>query len=201
MAHIQERREELLLAAEQLEKEQFAKSIRKLEETYRKKELRDKIKEAFSGLAVQWRKDFGEEKKAACLGVCFLYSSIVRRDYKLKLILMDEELWLEEDGAEAVWKPEGFFEPFETDMEAVIEGLQKRFIRLCKAEEDAVRLWCVEYYFAALRCLCADMAEEIMTCKEMEELNRTEGFYLFFGHDQGEGEILWREKKEQTEDV
>lgn len=71
MAHIQERREELLLAADQLEKEQFAKSIRKLEETYRKKELRDKIMEAFSGLAVQWRKDSGEGKKAAYFDVTF----------------------------------------------------------------------------------------------------------------------------------
>ena len=56
---------------------------------------------------------------------------------------------------------------------------------------DAVRLKCVDYYLAAVRKLCTDMAEEIMEIREFRELNKTEKFFLFFGRFQGEGERLW----------
>jgi len=32
---------------------------------------------------------------------------------------------------------------------------------------------------------------------ESAALERTDGFYFFFGHYQGEGEIIWRREKEE----
>lgn len=198
---IHERREELLRAVDRLQKEQFEKNIRSLEEAYREDECRREAVKAFSKLALRWQECSGSKKKAACLGICYLYSGILRRDFGFRLILMGEEFWLEEEPMEEVWKPADFFERFEEDVEAVIRKLRDKFIRLCRAEEDAVRFWCAEYYLAAACRLCVDMAEEIATSMELEKMDRTDGFYFFFGHYQGKGEIIWQEKKENLGDV
>lgn len=201
MAHLRERREELLCAADKLFREQFVKSIRSLEEFYAGAEYRREAAEAFAGLARQWKEQSGERKKAACLGICCLYNSVLRRDYRFKLILMGEEFWLDEEPAEADWNPPGFSRCFAKDMEAVMEKLQGMFVRMCRSEEDAVWQWCAEYYFAAAGRLCMDMAEEIAEGMGLEEMARTKGFYFFFGHYRGEGEIIWREKPGEVQDA
>lgn len=194
MAKIIERREELLNAADELQRERFGKSVHKLMEIYQIEENRQAVIQAFKELASrggEFHKDSDDGKKAASLGITYLLSSILTKTYDLKLSLLGEGFWLEGEPVEILWKPPYFFEYFEEDMAYIIKELRNRFPRLCSAEEDAVRLKCVEYYLAAVRKLCTDMAEEIMEIREFRELNKTEKFFLFFGRFQGEGERLW----------
>lgn len=193
MAYIQERREELLGAADELEKELFEKKIRMLEEEYRKEENRDAVIQVFDRLASSWMEVYessGGRKKAASLGIAYLLSSILTKAYELKLSLLGEEFLLEEP-VQIIWKPLYFFEYFEEDMTLIIKQLRSRFPRLCRAEEDAIRLKCADYYLAAICKLCRDMAEEIMGSNELRKLCKTDDFFLFFGKFQGEGEKLW----------
>lgn len=193
MAYIQERREELLGAADELEKELFEKKIRMLEEEYKKEENREAVIQVFDRLASSWMKVYessGGRKKAASLGIAYLLSSILTKAYELKLSLLGEEFLLEEP-VQIIWKPLYFFEYFEEDMTLIIKQLRSRFPRLCRAEEDAIRLKCADYYLAAICKLCRDMAEEIMGSNELRKLCKTDDFFLFFGKFQGEGEKLW----------
>lgn len=193
MAYIQERREELLGAADELEKELFEKKIRMLEEEYRKEENREAVIQVFDRLASSWMEVYessGGRKKAASLGITYLLSSILTKAYELKLSLLGEEFLLEEP-VQIIWKPLYFFEYFEEDMTLIIKQLRSRFPRLCRAEEDAIRLKCADYYLAAICKLCRDMAEEIMGSNELRKLCKTDDFFLFFGKFQGEGEKLW----------
>lgn len=193
MAYIQERREELLGAADELEKELFEKKIRMLEEEYKKEENREAVIQVFDRLASSWMEVYessGGRKKAASLGIAYLLSSILTKAYELKLSLLGEEFLLEEP-VQIIWKPLYFFEYFEEDMTLIIKQLRSRFPRLCRAEEDAIRLKCADYYLAAICKLCRDMAEEIMGSNELRKLCKTDDFFLFFGRFQGEGEKLW----------
>ena len=194
MTKILERREKLLNAADEMQREQFEKSVRKLMENYRIEENRQAVIQAFKELASRWEeshKDPDDGTKAATLGVTYLLSSILTKTYDLKLSLLGEGFWLEKEPVEVMWKPPYFFEYFEEDAAHVIKELRGSFPRLCSAEEDAVRLKCVDYYLAAVQKLCKDMAEEIMESREFRDLNKTEDFFLFFGRFQGEGERLW----------
>lgn len=195
MAHILKRREVLLAAAEKLQRELFAKRISWLMEKYRKEENRRAVTEAFAKLASYWN-DVREDQ-AASLGICYLYSSILMRTYELKIFLLGEEFWLDEDCIEASWVPPYFYEHFEEDMNFLIKELKGIFPRLCRAEEDAVRIACDDYYLAAVCKLCRDMAEEILADEEFNKMNKTDHFYFFFGRFQGEGEILWRRKESE----
>ena len=197
MAYIYERRKELLHTVEKLQREQFEKSIRSLEKLYAGEEHRRKVVETFAGLVRQWEEQNEGTRKAASLGICYLYSSILRKDYKFRLVLMGEEFWLDGESIEADWELSDFFSYFENDMEIVIEKLRGMFVRLCSAEEDAVRQWCAEYYLAAISKLCTDMAGELAEGMGLEGMEKTEEFCFFFGHYQGDGEIIWRNKKEE----
>ncbi len=194
MAYIQERREQLLSIADELQKELFENRIRMLEEEYRKEESRKAVIQVFDRLAASWLAVYessGGRKKAASLGITYLLSSILTKTYELKLSLLGEEFLLEEEPVQIIWKPLYFFEYFEEDMTFIIRELRNRFPRLCRAEEGAVRLKCADYYLAAVSRLCRDMAEEIMGSNELRKLCKTDGFFLFFGKFQGEGEKLW----------
>jgi hypothetical protein len=72
--------------------------------------------------------------------------------------------------------------------------LQRWFNRIWRYEEEAVRRICVEYYYAAVRQLCFDLAGEIMNTEAFQKAVKAEYFTAFFGRYQGEGEILWRMK-------
>lgn len=189
MAYISERREELLSAADELQKAQFGRQIRRLEKIYGNKENRSGTQKVFTELFSCWG---GLKSPAASLGICYLFSSILTGSYEFKLVLLGKEFWLEEKPVEIMWRPAHFFECFEEDMKLVIKELKGRFPRLCSAEEEAVRFSCAEYYLAAVCALCRDITEEITGSREFAKMNKTEDFCLFFGRYQGEGEILWR---------
>ncbi len=194
MAKILERREELLKAADELQRERFEISIRKLMEEYRKEENRQAVLQMFRELASRWKEHHEDAagEKAASLGITYLFSSILTGSYELKLILMGKEFWLEEEPLEVMWKPPHFFEYFEEDMELIIKKLKSSFPRLCRAEADALRMKYADYYQAAICKLCEDLSEEIMESRELKELSKTDDFCLFFGGYQREGEILFR---------
>lgn len=194
MAYIDERRERLLGAADELQKELFEKKIRMLEAEYGKEESRSVVIQVFGKLAVFWMENHENSDgraKAASLGITYLLSSILTKTYELKLSLLGEEFLLEEEPATMMWKPPYFFEYFEEDMIVIIKKLRSSFPRLCRAEEDAIRLKCVDYYLAAVCKLCRDMAEEIVGSNEFSKLDKTDDFFLFFGRYQSEGEKLW----------
>ena len=194
MINITERRGRLLDAADELQKELFEKRIRMLEKEYKKEENRRTVIQAFDKLASFWMKVYGnsdDRKKAASLGINFLFSSILTKTYEFKLSLLGEEFLLEEAPVEIMWGPHYFFEYFEEDMVFIIKKLKDSFPRLCRAEEDAVRLKCADYYLAAVCKLCRDMAEEITESSEIRKIDKTDDFFLFFGKFHGEGEKLW----------
>lgn len=194
MAKILERRERLLHAADELQRECFGKSVQKLMEEYGKEENRRAVIQMFEELTCRWKelhKDPADETKAASLGITYCLSSILTKSYAFRLYLYGKEFWLEEKPAELIWKPPYFFEFLEGDMVSIVKGLGGSFPRLCRAEEDAVMLQCADYYLAAVQKLCEDMAEEIMDSMGFRELKKTEDFFLFFGRFQGEGEKIW----------
>ncbi|PPK80599.1 hypothetical protein BXY41_106189 [Lacrimispora xylanisolvens] len=80
-------------------------------------------------------------------------------------------------------------------METVMIGLRKKYPRIWRYEEEAVRRICIEYYYAAVCQLCFDLAGEIMETEAFQKAVKAENFTAFFGRYQGEGEILWRIKE------
>lgn len=198
MAHILKRRKALLAAAEKPERELFARRISGLMEEYKKEERRKEVVKAFDGLASCW--NTAGRDQAASLGICYLYSSILMRNYEFKLVLLGEDFWLEEEPITTSWVPPCFFEHFEEDMDVLMKALRSSFPRLCRAEEEAVRAGYWEYYLAAVSKLCRDMAEEILLESKLAGINKTDHFYLFFGKFQGEGEILWQMEESKGKD-
>lgn len=192
---ISERREKLLLAAEELQREKFEKSIRALEQEYQKEENRKAVIQVFEELASSWNPvsvGIENKKKAASLGITYLLSSILMGTYEMRLYLMGEEFWMEEAPLEAVWRPAHFYEHFDENMEFILKKLEESFPRMCRAEKDAIKLKCADYYLAAVCKLCRDMGSEIVESKGFQEMEKRDDFFLFFGGFRKEGEILWR---------
>ena len=158
---ISERREKLLLAAEELQREKFEKSIRALEQEYQKEENRKAVIQVFEELASSWNPvsvGIENKKKAASLGITYLLSSILMGTYEMRLYLMGEEFWMEEAPLEAVWRPAHFYEHFDENMEFILKKLEESFPRMCRAEKDAIKLKCADYYLAAVCKLCRDIS-------------------------------------------
>lgn len=185
-----DRRKELADAAEEMQKELFVSRIRELEAEYRKAERREEAGKAFTELFRSWERQEG--RKAGCLGICYLYGSMLMRTYDLRLVLYGEDFYLDRKPVVCSWKPPCFFEMFEEDMAAVLKKLRNIYPRIYVYEEEAVRMRCAEYYIAAVCRLCADMAGEILRTEEFLHMERADGFYIFFGRYRGEGEILYR---------
>lgn len=204
MGNRRNRTRELADAAEKIEKEIFAEKIRILESKYRKEEYRGKVKSAFKEVFLGWENRNGrstEDKterkresgsKAGCMGICYLYSSILMRTYEFRIVIYNEDFYLDNCPLIYPWRPPCFFETFEEDMEIVMGKLRKIYPRICRLEEDAVRFRCVEYYLASVSALCADMLDEICCMDGFEKLTRAEDFFVFYGRYRGEGEILCR---------
>ena len=152
----------------------FSGSIRMLEAEYQKTDRRDAALQAFAELFGQW----GEHtsKEAACLGVCYLHSSILMRTGGIRLALFGREFYMDENQLEKIWQPPCFFQQYEQDISAVMDRLRKEYPRIYPYEEDAVRFWYAEYYYAALETLCRDMLGEIRESREYRMLNKTEDF-------------------------
>ncbi len=184
-----DRREELADAAEGMQRELFAGRVGELKGEYRKEGRRASVKQAFADVLRLWDGEGG--RKAGSLGICYLFSGMAMRTYEFRLALYGEDFYL--DGYPAVrrWKPPCFFEMFEEDMAVIMKKLRKVYPRIYAYEEDAVRRRCVEYYLAAVRQLCEDMAEEIVCMEEFLGMEKTDNFFIFFGAYRGEGDILY----------
>ena len=189
MEERKDRREELADAAEAIQRELFAGRVREFEAVYRKEERRASVKQAFADVFRLWDGKGG--RKAGSLGICYLFSTMAMRTYEFRLILYGEDFYLDGYPAVSRWKPPCFFEMFEEDMAVIMEKLRKVYPRIYAYEEDAVRRRCVEYYLAAVRQLCGDMAEEVVCMEEFLGIKRTENFFIFFGAYRGEGDILY----------
>mgnify|MGYP007033827186 CR=1 FL=1 len=123
------------------------------------------------------------------------YQKTARRDAVLqaggiRLALFGREFYLDENQLEKTWQPPCFFQQYEQDISAVMDRLRKEYPRIYPYEEDAVRFWYAEYYYAALETLCRDMLGEIRESREYCMLNKTEDFFIFFGRWRGEAEKL-----------
>ena len=76
------------------------------------------------------------------------------------------------------------------DMTMLMKKLRNEHPRIYPYEEDAVRIWYAEYYYAALEVLCRDMQKELKEYEAFQRMNKTEDFYMFFGRWRGEAEKL-----------
>lgn len=190
MSHILERRKLLLEDAEGCYRELFKIRIRELEDKYRRIENRRSVIEAFADLARSWNDH--RDKKAASLGICILYSSVVRRTYEYRLILSGEEFLLDKEAIETLWIPNCFFDDFEKDMQYIIGQLKHTYPRLCSSEEDAIRFQCVEYVHTVVYKLCVDLINEILEEAAFIQLKKTDHFFVYFSKYRGEGEVICR---------
>ena len=177
-----------MAAAEKLGETIFSSSIRILETEYQKEEKRQTVRQVFAELMEAWGKQTQEE--AAALGICYLHSSILMRSAEIRLTLYGRALYMDEKRLEKAWTLPRFFGQYEQDMTEIMDKLRKEFPRIYPYEEDAVRFWYAQYYYAALKVLCKDMLEEIRKGREYRMLNKTEDFYFFFGRWRGEAEKL-----------
>lgn len=179
-------------AAKDAEEELFPSQCRRLERKYRKKECRDEALNAFTRL---FNQSTGEHKEWSWLGITYLHTSLQTKNHEILLSLYDENFLFDPSPSELYWRPSHFFECFEKDIVSVMLVLQRQFNRIWRYEEEAVRRICVEYYYAAVRQLCFDLAGEIMNAEAFQKAVKAENFTAFFGRYQGEGEILWRMKE------
>ncbi|MDE6364006.1 MAG: hypothetical protein K2L86_07035 [Lachnospiraceae bacterium] len=181
-------REALMADAKKQGEEVFDTSIRILEAEYQKPERRNEAGQIFTDLFAQW----GEytKEKAACLGICYLHSSILMRTGEIRLTLYGQGVYMDTKQLEKTWQPSCFFQQYEQDMTALMNKLRKEHPRIYPYEEDTVRFLYAEYYYAALEALCRDMLEEIEEYEAFQKMNRTEDFYMFFGRWRGEAEKL-----------
>ena len=176
-------------AAKDVEEKLFASQCRRLEREYRKKERRGEAVNAFVRL---FNQAADEQKKWSWLGITYLHTSLQTKSYEFLLSLYDEKFLFDTSPSELYWRPSCFFECFEEDIESLMAGLQKQYTRIWRYEEEAVRGVCVEYYYAAVKQLCFDLAGEIMKTEAFQKAVKEENFTAFFGRYQGEGEVLWR---------
>ncbi len=181
-------RENMLSDGEKWGAQLFASRIRELEKEYEKAERRDEVKNAFGKLFEQWEER--TEAEAGCLGICYLYSSILMKTGELRLTLYGKELYMDSDQLELAWVPPCFFQIYEQDMLELFDKLQKVYPRIYQYEKDALRYQHAEYYHAAIAALCRDMLDEIKDSAEYKRLKKTEDFYFFFGRWRGEAERL-----------
>ncbi|MBO5032840.1 MAG: hypothetical protein J6D08_13315 [Lachnospiraceae bacterium] len=181
-------REKLMADAEKWEKLLFASSIRRLEEEYGRTEQRNAVKRSFTELFRQWGEQ--TEQKAASLGICYLYSSILMRTGEMRLTLYGKELYFDKNQVENTWYLPGFFQIYEQDMTEIMDRLRKAHPRIYRYEEEAVRCQYAEYYYAAIAALCRDMADEIRDSDEFKMMQKTEDFFFFFGRWRGEAQKL-----------
>ncbi|MDR7810478.1 hypothetical protein [Lacrimispora sp.] len=186
------RKKELENAAQNMEEELFASQYRRLEKEYRNKELRCKAVEAFSQI---FSLAADKQKELSWLGICYLHTSLTTGSHEILLSLYNKEFYFDPAPVEMYWRPPCFFDCFEEDMESVMKGLRSQFPRIWGYEEEFVRRFCVEYYYAATHQLCIDLAGEIMGTEAFRKAAKAENFTAFFGRYQGEGEILWRIKE------
>ena len=93
----------------------FSVSIRMLEAEYQKTARRDAVLQAFAELFGQW----GEHtrKEAACLGVCYLHSSILMRTGGIRLALFGKEFYMDETS----WKRHGSRPVFSSSMSRIYQ--------------------------------------------------------------------------------
>ena len=187
-----DRLKELERAAQNAEEELFASQCRRLEREYRKKEYRNEAVNAFIRL---FNQAVDEQKEVSWLGICYLHTSLQTGSHEFRLSLYDEEFFFDPAPAELYWRPPCFFECFEEDMESVMTVLRRQYPRIWSYEEEAVRRIIVEYYYAAVRQLCVDLADEIMETEAFQRAGKAEDFSAFFGRYQGEGEIIWRTRE------
>lgn len=190
MGSILARREKLLKEAEEIYREIFKDSIFRLEEEYHLERYQKSLTEPFTKAAQMWKES--HENKAASLGICSLYTSILRQTYEYRIVLLGEEFWLAKDTVELMWIPEGFSEIFKEDMTGLMKKLQGMFPRFCRDEETAVHFLCAEYCHGAVYKLCVDFLEDILNGEIFFQLNKTKNFFVFFSDYRGEGEILYR---------
>ena len=148
-------RENMLSDGEKWGAQLFASRIRELEKEYEKAERRDEVKNAFGKLFEQWEER--TEAEAGCLGICYLYSSILMKTGELRLTLYGKELYMDSDQLELAWVPPCFFQIYEQDMLELFDKLQKVYPRIYQYEKDALRYQHAEYYHAAIAALCRDM--------------------------------------------
>lgn len=181
-------KEKLMEDASKWERKLFASSIRLLEREYAKAERREEVIKVFEKLFQQWNEQI--EVKAASVGICYLYSSILMRTGELRLTLYGEELYIDRNQLELAWIPPCFFEMYEQDMIEIIEELQKGHPRIYQYEKDAIRYQYAEYYYAAIAALCRDMLDEIKNSEAYRMLKKTDNFFFFFGRWRGEAEKL-----------
>lgn len=181
-------KEKLMEDASKWERKLFASSIRLLEREYEKAERREEVIKVFEKLFRQWEEQ--SEAKAASVGICYLYSSILMRTGELRLTLYGEEFYMDRNQLELVWTPPCFFEMYEQDMIEILEELQKGNPRIYQYEKDAIRYQYAEYYYAAIAALCRDMIDEIKNSEVYKMLKKTDNFFFFFGRWRGEAEKL-----------
>lgn len=181
-------REKLMADARRWEAELFASRIRLLEREYEKAERREEVVSAFVRLFQQWEEQ--KEAKAASVGICYLYSSILMRTGELRLTMYGEEFYMDKNQLEVAWIPSCFFQMYEQDMQEIIVKLQKEHPRIYQYEKDAVRYQYAEYYYAAIAALCRDMLDEIKNREGYKLLKKTDDFFFFFGRWRGEAEKL-----------
>ena len=181
-------REKLMANAKKWGEEIFASSIRILEAEYQKVERRNEAGQIFTDLFAQWA-EFTKEK-AACLGICYLHTSIIMRTGEVRLTLYGKEVYMDINQLEKSWQPPCFFQQYEQDMTMLMKKLRNEHPRIYPYEEDAVRIWYAEYYNAALEVLCRDMQKELKEYEAFQRMNKTEDFYMFFGRWRGEAEKL-----------
>lgn len=181
-------REKLMADAWKWGAELFASRIQLLEREYEKAERREEVVSAFAKLFQQWEEQ--TEAKAASVGICYLYSSILMRTGKLRLTVYGEEFYMDKNQLEVAWLPSCFFQMYEQDMQEIIAKLQKEHPRIYQYEKDAIRYQYAEYYYAAIAALCRDMLNEIKNCEEYRALNKTDDIFFFFGRWRGEAEKL-----------
>lgn len=94
-------REALMAHAKKWGGEVFASSIRILEAEYQKPERRNGAGQIFTDLFAQW----GEytKEKAACLGICYLHSSILMRTGEIRLTLYGKGVYMDTNRLEKAW--------------------------------------------------------------------------------------------------
>lgn len=187
------RLDELIAAADDLERERFGTQCRKLIQKYQGMGRRTEALSVFNGLFEQAAV---QGKRAAWLGISSLYSSIQNGRFEYFLAVYGEDFYLDPDPVGRYWSPPVFQECMEEDIRAVRRELQGRFPRIWQYEEAEISRVCAEYYDAAFCRLCTDLTGELAETEAFSQMEKAGTFGVFFGRYQGEGEILWRISEE-----
>lgn len=191
------RREEIMSCAEQAIPELFLRSSKKtaLFCGEHSRETVGGFLEAFKSVMDQVVKlqDQEEKEKVKYLLISHLYSSMLLKQYLIRIDVMDQGFYNDSAQAASYWDAEPVYRLFEEDIKEIKKKVEKSVPRIREYEVDYIRYAYAPYYHRMAKVFIQAMLEELRSENRFlpDRDRREEQVEVLFGEYMGQADILF----------